>query len=97
MALKVAELDQILKACKSNRVQLMDDTMWMHYSLMTKMKELLSSPQHFEQLKSVQSCFTFFFPNFHENNILVKTDLDALDVLNDVGWYCIKAILFAAD
>ena len=44
VALKVAGLDQILEACKSNGVQLMDGTMWMHYPWKTKMKELLSDP-----------------------------------------------------
>ncbi|XP_034674332.1 uncharacterized oxidoreductase At4g09670-like [Vitis riparia] len=46
----------------------------------------------------VQSCFTFLAASdFHENNVRVKPDLDALGVLGDTGWYCIRAILFAAD
>ena len=67
----------------------MDSTMWMHYPWMAKMKELLSDPQRFEQLKSVQFCFTFFvISDFHENNILVKLDLDALGVLNESNLVC---------
>ena len=46
----------------------------------------------------MQSCFTFLADSdFLENDIRVKPDLDALGVLGDVGWYCIGAILFAAD
>ncbi|RVW71316.1 putative oxidoreductase [Vitis vinifera] len=46
----------------------------------------------------VQSCFTYLATSdFHENNIRVKPDLDALGALGDVGWYCIRAILFAVD
>ncbi|KAL6315962.1 hypothetical protein AAG906_014887 [Vitis piasezkii] len=97
-ALNVAELDQILEACESNGVQFMDGTMWLHHPRTAKMKEFLSDPQRFGQLKSVQSCFTFLADSdFLENDIRVKPDLDALGVLGDVGWYCIGAILFAAD
>lgn len=42
----------------------------------------------------------FIFPvgkDFLENNIRVKPDLDALGVLGDAGWYCIRSILWAAD
>ena len=56
VALNVAELDQILEACESNGVQFMDGTMWMHHPRTAKMKELLSDPQRFGQLKSVCDC-----------------------------------------
>ncbi|KAM0952933.1 hypothetical protein DsansV1_C02g0018631 [Dioscorea sansibarensis] len=36
-------------------------------------------------------------PYFLENDIRVKPDLDALGVLGDAGWYCIRAILWASD
>lgn len=42
----------------------------------------------------------FTFPagkTFLENDIRVKPDLDALGVLGDAGWYCIRSILWAAD
>jgi predicted dehydrogenase len=34
---------------------------------------------------------------FLQNDIRVKPDLDALGVLGDVGWYCIRSILWAVD
>lgn len=34
-------------------------------------------------------------PEFLENDIRVKPDLDALGALGDTGWYCIGAILWA--
>lgn len=36
-------------------------------------------------------------PEFLENNIRVRPDLDALGALGDLGWYCIGAILWAKD
>ncbi|KAJ6684189.1 putative proteinD(P)-BINDING ROSSMANN-FOLD SUPERFAMILY PROTEIN [Salix viminalis] len=34
-------------------------------------------------------------PEFFENNIRVKQDMDALGVLGDLGWYCVGAVLWA--
>ena len=46
----------------------------------------------------MQACFSFFADSdFLENDIRSKPDLDALGALGDTGWYCIRAILFAAD
>ncbi|KAF5951235.1 hypothetical protein HYC85_009179 [Camellia sinensis] len=52
VALDVKELDTILEACESNGVQFMDATMWMHHPRTAKMKEFLSDPRRFGQLKS---------------------------------------------
>ncbi|XP_019157430.1 PREDICTED: uncharacterized oxidoreductase At4g09670-like [Ipomoea nil] len=52
VALKVAELDLILSACESSGVQYMDGTVWMHHPRTAKMKDFLSDPLRFGQLKS---------------------------------------------
>ncbi|KAK9073031.1 hypothetical protein SSX86_007353 [Deinandra increscens subsp. villosa] len=98
VALNVGEFDRIVEACESNGVQLMDSTMWMHNPRTVKMKEFLSDPAKFGELRSVQSIFTFTADqDFLENDIRVKPDLDALGSLGDTGWYCIRAILWAND
>ncbi|XP_060173198.1 uncharacterized oxidoreductase At4g09670 [Lycium barbarum] len=98
VGLNVEEVDVILEACESNGVQFMDGTMWMHHPRTAKMREFLSDPKQFGELKSVNTCFTFAAdPHFLENDIRVKPDLDALGALGDVGWYCIRGILWAAD
>ncbi|CAL9077270.1 unnamed protein product [Musa acuminata var. zebrina] len=97
-ALCAAELDRILGACRSHGVQFMDSTMWMHHPRTAKMRELLSDSARFGQLKTIHSCFSFAGnPAFLQNDIRVKPDLDALGALGDVGWYCIRSILWAAD
>ncbi|THF96999.1 hypothetical protein TEA_027096 [Camellia sinensis var. sinensis] len=79
VALDVKELDTILEACESNGVQFMDATMWMHHPRTAKMKEFLSDPLRFGQLKSIHSIFTFDAgPDFLNNNIRVKPELGAL-------------------
>ncbi|KAD6119470.1 hypothetical protein E3N88_10741 [Mikania micrantha] len=98
VALNVGELDQILEACESNGVQFMDCTMWMHHPRTAKMKEFLSDPQKFGDLRSITAVYTVAVDQeFLENDIRVKPDLDALGALGDAGWYCIRAILWAND
>ncbi|XP_043719767.1 uncharacterized oxidoreductase At4g09670-like [Telopea speciosissima] len=97
-ALKVADLNQILNACESNGVQFMDGSMWMHHPRTKKMKEMLSDPKLFGQLRLIHSTSTFSeTQEFFENNIRVKPDLDALGALGDTSWYCIMAILWAVN
>lgn len=55
VALNVGEFDAIVEACELNGVQLMDSTMWMHNPRTAKMKEFLSDPNKFGELKSVIS------------------------------------------
>ncbi|XP_052203335.1 uncharacterized oxidoreductase At4g09670-like [Diospyros lotus] len=98
VALNAAELDTILAACESNGVQYMDATMWMHHPRTALMKQFLSDPHRFGQLKSVHSVFSYCpGEEFLRNDIRVKPDLDALGALGDTGWYCIRAILWAND
>ncbi|XP_068643567.1 uncharacterized oxidoreductase At4g09670 [Aristolochia californica] len=97
VALNVVELDQILAACEANGVQFMDATMWMHHPRTNKMRETLLDPR-FGEIKSIHTIFTFSAdPDFLENDIRVKPDLDALGGLGDTGWYCTRAILWAVD
>ncbi|KAK9062120.1 hypothetical protein SSX86_019305 [Deinandra increscens subsp. villosa] len=95
-ALDVGELDGILDACESNGVQFMDGSMWYHHPRTAKMKEFLSDPNLFGQVKTIYSSSSFFPPpQFFENNIRTKSDLDGFGALGDAGWYCIGAILWA--
>ncbi|XP_057845539.2 uncharacterized oxidoreductase At4g09670-like [Cryptomeria japonica] len=97
-ALCVEDLDTILEACDNNGVQLMDGTMWMHHPRTPKMKAFLQNPDLFGDLKFVHSAFSFEGSDkFFEEDIRVKPDLDAHGALGDVGWYCIRAILWAND
>ncbi|KAL9665843.1 hypothetical protein QQ045_000164 [Rhodiola kirilowii] len=95
VALSADVFDTIVEVCDENGVQLMDGTMWMHHPRTAKMKEFVSDVDRFGQLKTVHSCFTFAVdPDFLKNDIRVKPDLDALGALGDVGWYCVRSILF---
>ncbi|KAK2658084.1 hypothetical protein Ddye_011136 [Dipteronia dyeriana] len=56
VALNVAEIDVIVKACEENGVQLMDGTMWVHNLRTAKMHEFLFDSERFGQLRA----FTVF-------------------------------------
>ncbi|EHA8588666.1 putative oxidoreductase [Cocos nucifera] len=97
-ALCAADLDVILDACESRGVQFMDTTMWMHHPRTAWMRELLSDPDRFGQLRTIHSVVTFYGDSdFLQNDIRVKPDLDGLGALGNAGWYCIRSILWAAD
>ncbi|KAK1436387.1 hypothetical protein QVD17_02166 [Tagetes erecta] len=98
VALNVGELDMILAACEASGVQFMDATMWMHHPRTAKMKEIISDQQRFGQLKSVNSMLSYVGEgDFLKNDIRVNPNLDSLGALGDVGWYTIRAILWAHD
>ncbi|KAM1648502.1 hypothetical protein FF1_009774 [Malus domestica] len=46
--------DQILEACKSNGVQFMDGSMWLHHPRTAKLKDLVSDPKLFGQIDIAQ-------------------------------------------
>ncbi|KAF6986223.1 hypothetical protein CFC21_004009 [Triticum aestivum] len=95
-ALCASDLDAILAACEASGVQFMDSTMWMHHPRTAKMRELL--PADVGDVRVINSLFSFRAnEDFLQNDIRVKPDLDALGVLGDAGWYCIRAILWAVD
>lgn len=96
VAVSVKEFDEIVKVCEECGVQFMDGTMWMHHPRTEVMKGFLEDGEKFGKVKSIHTCFTFGAdPDFLENDIRVKPDLDALGSLGDEGWYCVRAILWA--
>ncbi|XP_066342104.1 uncharacterized oxidoreductase At4g09670-like [Miscanthus floridulus] len=97
-ALCAADLDAILAACHAAGVQFMDCTMWMHHPRTAKMRETVDDKDAIGDIRTINSVFSFRAnEDFLKNDIRVKPDLDALGALGDVGWYCIRAILWAVD
>ncbi|KAH7524943.1 hypothetical protein FEM48_Zijuj06G0172800 [Ziziphus jujuba var. spinosa] len=98
VSLNVAEFDAIVDACESNGVQIMDATMWMHHPRTAQMKDFLSDTDRFGHLKMMNTYFCYAGDEeFLKKDIRVKPELDGLGALGDAGWYCIRAILWAAD
>ncbi|GJP51814.1 hypothetical protein CLOM_g10948 [Closterium sp. NIES-68] len=98
VSLNVDDLKTMIAAVESAGVQIMDGTMWMHNPRAAEMKAVLQDREVFGQLMRVTS--NFFFPGseeFMQKDIRLKKGLDGLGCLGDIGWYCVRASLWAAD
>ncbi|KAJ4762024.1 hypothetical protein LUZ62_072399 [Rhynchospora pubera] len=97
-ALCVEELERILEACAKNRVVFMDGAMWLHHPRTTEMRRLIDDPSRIGRLRLIHTSSSFLAtPEFLQNDIRVKPDLDSLGALGDLGWYCIGSILWATN
>ena len=95
IAVTKEDTDAIIEACKENNVQFMDGTMWMHHGRTTKMASEIESGA-LGQIREVVSTFSFAAPpDFIKNDIRFKKTGDPLGCLGDLGWYCIRGILWA--
>ncbi|XP_078172103.1 putative oxidoreductase At4g09670 [Carex rostrata] len=98
VALCVEELERILEACEKNGVLFMDGSMWQHHPRTAEMHRLIDDPNRIGQLRLIHtSCSFLATPEFLQNDIRVKPDLDSLGALGDLGWYCIGSILWATN
>ena len=94
----VADLREMLDACRRHRVQFMDGVMFMHSQRLTAMKEAITGENGIGPLKRIES--TFSFPSdgdFFRSNIRAHSSLEPLGCLGDLGWYCIRFTLWAME
>ena len=92
----VAELEEMLAACRKNHVQFMDGVMFMHSGRLPLMRLALDDPQNVGQIKRITSQFSFLAaPEFMTSNIRASSELEPLGALGDLGWYTIRFTLWA--
>lgn len=85
------EAIRMAEACRENNVQLMDGVMWVHHDRTALMKQKLGT---LGDLRRVTAAFTFNWQTIPMNNIRAKAELGG-GSLGDLGYYCIRAILWA--
>jgi predicted dehydrogenase len=95
LALNVAEAERMRDACQSANRQLMDGVMWVHHQRTAAMRSILSAGA-VGRLRRVTSAFSFNASEFRADNIRFQRDLGG-GALGDVGWYCVRATLWAFD
>jgi predicted dehydrogenase len=92
-AVTVADLEEMLAACKRNKVQFMDDVMFVHSARFERLREVLDS--RIGKLRRVESAFSFYGSEaFSAGNIRMHSELEPLGCLGDLGWYCIRLTLW---
>jgi predicted dehydrogenase len=95
-AVNAADLQEMLDACRQNHVQFMDGVMFMHSKRLTRMREVLDDAQVIGDIRRINTAFSFGAPpNFFEENIRANSELEPQGCVGDLGWYCIRFILWA--
>jgi predicted dehydrogenase len=93
IAISAEDLDAIVAAVKGAGVVLYDGTMWQHHP---RAHKLASSLPSLGPLRSVHATLAFYGgPRFEESDIRTKPDADGLGCVGDLGWYCVRAGLWA--
>jgi predicted dehydrogenase len=91
----VADLQEMIEACRRNRVQFMDGVMFMHSRRLEGMREALDNPTSVGEVRRITSAFSFHAPpEFFEANIRANSVLEPYGCLGDLGWYCIRFALW---
>ncbi|MEM9015555.1 MAG: gfo/Idh/MocA family oxidoreductase, partial [Verrucomicrobiota bacterium] len=69
--------------------------MFMHSDRLPRLREELDSGEAIGDLKRIATQFSFMAPDdFLEGNIRMHSGLEPLGSLGDLGWYCIRMILW---
>jgi predicted dehydrogenase len=93
LAVSQADLDAIIGAVKGAGVVLWCGTMWPHHPRSAALAAALPS---LGPLRSVHATLAFYGgPRFEAHDIRTKPDADALGCVGDLGWYCVRAGLWA--
>jgi predicted dehydrogenase len=93
-----AEVREMTAACQRNRVQFMDGVMFMHGARLAKIRETLDDGQSVGRLRRMNSHFSFSAPeDFFADNIRLHSALEPFGCLGDLGWYCIRFMLWAVN
>jgi predicted dehydrogenase len=94
-AASVADLHEMLAACRSHRVQFIDGVMFMHSHRLPRMREVLDDGVSVGDIKRITSSFNFCAPpEFFSGNIRAHGALEPYGCLGDLGWYCIRFALW---
>ncbi|HEU0008782.1 MAG TPA: Gfo/Idh/MocA family oxidoreductase [Verrucomicrobiae bacterium] len=92
----VADLREMIEACRRNGVQFMDGVMFVHSQRLERMREALEDGKSVGQIRRIQSAFSFRAPEeFFSTNIRAHSALEPHGCVGDLGWYCIRFALWA--
>jgi predicted dehydrogenase len=94
-ALRAADLEQMVAACRRHGVQFMDGVMFMHSRRLTAVRGALADAVG--RMRRITLAFTFAADKtFFGSNIRGDSALEPHGCVGDLGWYCIRFALWAA-
>jgi predicted dehydrogenase len=87
----------MIDACAANGVQFMDGVMFDHSRRLAELCRILKEEKTIGKLRRINTQFCFSSDiEFQTTNIRTDSALEPHGCLGDVGWYCIRFILWAA-
>jgi predicted dehydrogenase len=93
--LNAAGVQEMISACKKNRVQFMDGVMFMHNPRMHRIREVLDDGKSIGQIKRIMTNFSFHMAeNAYGSNVRINSRLEPAGCLGDLGWYNIRFALW---
>jgi predicted dehydrogenase len=94
-AANVADLEEMLAACKKHGVQFMDGVMFMHSPRLARVREIIDDGKSVGGIRRISSAFSFYAgENFFRDNIRINGALEPAGCLGDLGWYNIRFSLW---
>jgi predicted dehydrogenase len=94
-AVSTADLQEMISACRKNRVQFMDGVMFMHSPRLNRIREVLDDGKSVGPLRRISSAFSFLGTgDFFHDNIRMDGRLEPSGCLGDLGWYCLRFALW---
>ncbi len=95
-AVTTADLREMTGACERNGVLFMDGVMFMHDPRYAGLRGILDDGLTVGPVKRITSAFSFRGDgDFTGNDIRSLTALEPAGCLGDLGWYCLRASLWA--
>ena len=95
-AVNAAELQEMISACRRHRVQFMDGVMFMHNPRLARIRQVLDDGKSIGPVRNILSGFSFLGTEaFMRDNIRLDGRLEPTGCLGDLGWYCIRFMLWA--
>jgi predicted dehydrogenase len=92
------DLTEMVEACRANGVQFMDGVMFMHTGRLKRLRATVEDGSSIGQLKRIACQFSFCADEeWLQTNIRVDSNLEPQGCVGDLGWYCIRFILFHMD
>jgi predicted dehydrogenase len=97
-AVSTSDLAEMLEACRQARVQFMDGVMFMHSRRLDLIREVLNDGRTIGRIRRINSAFSFSAPEaFFSSNIRGQSQLEPHGCLGDLGWYCLRFVLWTLD
>jgi predicted dehydrogenase len=91
----VVEIREMIDACRRNRVQFMDGVMFMHNPRLDRIRNALHDATTFGEIRRITSHFSFLSnEDFRKTNVRSDSALEPLGCVGDLGWYCIRLMLW---